>query len=452
MRRALGLVCLVLAALGPAAGPAVAQGALGPPIQVIITKEPARLILVAGDPVYLPADEAKTVLRVANASGPLVRVAASGRFWARAGADWFSADAIEGPYKRGGSPPTAVGSPADAGGAPADQERVAELYVRTTRAVLIRMPERLKLTAIGPPGGVHTAENAGGADLFFNGRDARYYLLVGGRWQVANQLAGPWTPVEQMPALFAEIPPTDPRGYVLAAIRDTTVYEEAVAAVQRARLERVPIDRTIDVAYAGAPVFEPVGVEGADVAYALNADADVFRAGGVYYACRDGVWFLAAAAEGPWSVCAVVPDALYAIPADHPAHRVTAVRVHPSDESGTLLSIVGPGYDGWHVVDGRVLHETWYGPYPQGVVQDGVYYGPYAHGAYPAPEFGNWGRGDWAERVRKRKEAAEDAAATPAAQALPPVEPEPILSKEQLEERRRAIEEEGALPKWMRRK
>ena len=56
--------------------------------------------------------------------------------------------------------------------------------------------------------------------------------------------------------------------------------------------------------------------------------AAVFRYGNLYYACDDGVWYVANSAKGPWTVATEVPDAIYRIPASNPHHNVTYVKVY----------------------------------------------------------------------------------------------------------------------------
>jgi len=85
-------------------------------------------------------------------------------------------------------------------------------------------------------------------------------------------------------------------------------------------------DASFSVAYDGDPDFGPI--EEIDVEYARNTSAAVFRYGKLYYACDDGVWYVANGATGPWTVATEVPDAIYRIPASNPHHNVTYVKVY----------------------------------------------------------------------------------------------------------------------------
>ena len=426
--------------------PVQAQQFRGARLDVIVTREPAVLVQVAGDPVLIAVDPEGTVGRVANASTPLYQAMESGTYWLRVGSAWHSASELEGPYARTSDVPTALTALGDAaGGVAAPGKKTPTVYVRSRRATLIQLLGDLRFERIGSPGGVHVVEGTD-ADLFFFGRNGRYYLLAGGRWHSTASLERPWRPADSLPGTFAEIPPDHPRGYVLSAVPDTPERAAAVAEVERVSVHRVPTDQTLDVTYDGEPVFTQVPAT--NVAYCSNTAFDVFTTGGLYYCCHDGVWYLAATVTGPWSVCAVVPDALYRIPESHPKHRVTSVIVHPTGQPGRLMVGRDLGYEGWRVVDGYVVHQTWYGPFPSGHVRGGVYRGPYDDGEYLAPDYGNWGRKDWATRVHRRPAPVSPTATAPAPDRR---SSERVYGADapDLEERRREIESRGVGKSWL---
>ena len=64
-----------------------------------------------------------------------------------------------------------------------------------------------------------------------------------------------------------------------------------------------------DVAFEGDPQFTPI--EQTTVARAVNTDKDVFKIGGSYYMCYQGVWFVGQGASGPWEVASSVPQEIY---------------------------------------------------------------------------------------------------------------------------------------------
>ena len=394
-RRASLLLWTALCTLDTGIPPAGAQLSSSSPLEVIVHKGPAVLIHVAGDPVVLPVDETGTAERVANASGELYRDTATGSYWTRVGKRWVGSAEIEGPYgKHRGLPRVLSQLPHPEAGPQLTwrSSDPAPVFVRTRRAVLVTLVGDLALERIGEPGGVHIVSNTD-ADLFFHGPDARYYLLAGGRWFSTTHVDAEWDPVDVPPATFRQIPRNHPRGYVLAAIPGTPEHAAAVARVTQVTLRRVTENATTTVTYHGAPVFhESAGIP---VKYAVNTEQDVFETGGLYYCCAEGMWYLAPAPTGPWSVCTVVPDVLYTLPSSHPKHHVTRVLVYPAEEPGYLVAATNGQYAGWLVVDDRLVHRTWHGRLPSGTIQDGTYYGPNAFGEYLAPHYGNWGRGNW---------------------------------------------------------
>jgi hypothetical protein len=48
----------------------------------------------------------------------------------------------------------------------------------------------------------------------------------------------------------------------------------------------------------------------------------------MYYAVDNGVWFVSASPDGPWTVATNVPDVIYSIPVSSPIHYVTYVRIY----------------------------------------------------------------------------------------------------------------------------
>ncbi len=61
------------------------------------------------------------------------------------------------------------------------------------------------------------------------------------------------------------------------------------------------------VVFDGAPVMAPVGKTG--LTFAVNTNWDVFADQGAWYLLNNGVWFLAPAAAGPYTLLAALPTA-----------------------------------------------------------------------------------------------------------------------------------------------
>ena len=82
--------------------------------------------------------------------------------------------------------------------------------------------------------------------LFLYTPTNQYYYLTAGRWFSANSLDGPWTfATPNLPADFAQIPPSSPAAAVLASVPGTEEAKDAVLLAQ------VPI--TVIVNPATAP-------------------------------------------------------------------------------------------------------------------------------------------------------------------------------------------------------
>ena len=272
------------------------------------------------------------------------------------------------------------------------------------------------------------------ADLFFHTATASYYFLSSGRWFTGKSFVEGWKfAPDELPAEFAEIPEDHEKGHVLASVRGTPAASEAV--IMASIPERATIKRdeaSLEVGYEGEPKFTGVAGEKGDtgVEFALNSNFDVFKVGETYYCCYQGVWFQAPTATGPWVVCDKVPEAIYAIPPEHPKHNVTYVYVYSSTPT-TVETGYTSGYTGSYIVNGLVTfglgywvakeiydnsywpywrryhcHPCWYGYGCRATWYNGAYwrgasrwYGPYGgagRGAIYNPITGGWARGGYA--------------------------------------------------------
>ena len=102
-----------------------------------------------------------------------------------------------------------------------------------------------------------------------------------------------------------------------------------------------------------------------------------------YYSLKDGVWFAASAATGPWTVATTVPAAIYTIPPSLPLHYVTYVHVYNSTPQTVYVGYT-PGYYGTVVAPSSVV------VYGTGYVYPPVYVGAYW---YPPPPTYGYGAG-----------------------------------------------------------
>ena len=216
--------------------------------------------------------------------------------------------------------------------------------------------------------------------------DQRHYVLLSGRWFRSASLAeGPWefVPHDKLPAAFAKIPEGHPRGAVLASVPGTPQAKEAL--IDNSIPQTAEVNRTTtryQATYEGAPRFQPI--EGTPLHYAVNSPVPVIQVDPkTYYSLKDGVWFVASAPLGPWTVATTVPAAIYTIPASSPLHYVTYVHVY-GETPQTVYVGYTPGYYGTVVAPSSVV------VYGTGYVYPPVYVGAYW---YPPPPTYGYGAG-----------------------------------------------------------
>jgi hypothetical protein len=407
---------------------------LDPP-PIFYSDAPAILVVYIGNPDFQPVPG--TGLKAAvNTNWDVLLETASGRYYLLNGEGWMvSNDPVRGEWV------PAESLPADVSRLPGDQNwedirkslpgkpsrPAPRVFVSLEPAELVLTDGKPKLAAVR--GTDIAAVSNSDSDLFYLSGEGNYYLLVAGRWFRAASLSGPWSAATlDLPEVFASLPDNEEYGDVLASVPGTTQAQDAVmlaSVPQRAAVN--PAEMSATVSYQGAPAFEPI--ERTGVSFAVNTPEDVFLVNGVYYCCQQGVWFQSGSPEGPWSVCTSVPDALYSIPASHPKHNVTYVRVYNSTPETVVYGYTS-GYTGAYVCNGLLLfgaglrlgmvlghHDHWR-PYPwiwnpsfysygcrasYGWAHGGFYrgaacYGPWGgagKGGYYNPLTGSWARGSY---------------------------------------------------------
>jgi hypothetical protein len=210
------------------------------------------------------------------------------------------------------------------------------------------------------------------------------YVLISGRWFKAPSIKGPWQYVsgKELSPDFAKIPADHPRANVLVSVPGTPQANEAIVANAIPQTATVKIsDAKLDVKYDGAPQFQDIA--GApSMQFATNAALPVIlvKETKTYYCVSNGVWFHAAAAQGPWLVATTVPPVIYTIPVNSPIHYVTYVRVYSSTPEVVYVGYT-PGYMGTCVADDVVVYGTGY-YYPAYAGEYWIGYPPtYGYGA-----------------------------------------------------------------------
>jgi hypothetical protein len=227
------------------------------------------------------------------------------------------------------------------------------------------------------------------SDVFRLGKAGPLYYLVAGRWFSAPDFTGPWTfATPSLPEDFTKIPLEHERSRVLASVPGTDQAVEAVMIAQIPQTARVKKKelKAPELAYQGEPQF--AAIEKTTVERAVNTDKDVFKVGGRYYMCHQGVWFTGPSASGPWEVADSVPQEIYSIPASSPSHHVTYVTVEDDDDDEWVTFAAAAGYTGMMMAWGCMVWGSGYYYPPYWGFYGGGY--PYYYGHFPTYGYSAW--------------------------------------------------------------
>jgi len=351
--------------------PVPAQSVKNDPPKVLCSAKPVVLVLVDGAPQY--RDDGG-VRRVINTRA-LVFTHPNGATYTWAGDRWFSASSVDGTYTAAQSVPPEVEAAKKRLQGSSNVELFTEAIarVRDGASVIVATKPTELIETRGAPvyepiqGTTVSWVRNTDADVLRDDTSQQTYVLLSGRWFRAASLEGPWTYVagRDLPAAFRNVPQGHREARVLASIPGTPQSEESIIAAsvpQTATVDRSQIQLGVD--YDGSPDFQPVQGTSAPMSYAVNTDTPVIQtADGMYYAVENGVWFVSAAPDGPWTVATSVPDAMYSIPPSSPIHYVTYVRIYGYSPDYAYVGYT-PGYVGALCTDGVVVWGTGYGYRP----------------------------------------------------------------------------------------
>lgn len=349
------------------------------PPRVIVSMNPAVLIIIDGEPVYKPV-EGSHYTRVMNTPALLLFDPAEQTFYLDGGRWWMTASSLNGSWSAAGNPPADLDAVRDQliqseeqppANAPAANPAAVNLdeapplvYVSTVPAELLVLRGEPQYAPIARTNLLYVTNTE--SDLFMDSKSQKFYVLLAGRWFRADNLtaAWQWIPGEQLPADFKNIPREHPKGHVLASIPGTEEAREAVIANQIPQTATVRrSDAKLDVRYDGPPRFRPI--EGTNLSYAVNTANEVIMvpgpAGTAYYAILHGIWFVAGDPRGPWVVADMIPAEIYQIPPSNPLYHVRYAYVYGATPDFVYVGYT-PGYLGAFVSDGVVVFGTgwWY--------------------------------------------------------------------------------------------
>ncbi len=196
------------------------------------------------------------------------------------------------------------------------------------------------------------------SDVVREVRTQRLYVLIAGRWYRAESTRGPWEFVrgDSLPASFARVPPDSPKGHILASVAGTDQADDAVADAEIPQTSAIRRNGAFfEVIYDGPARFEPI--EGTDMEYAVNTDAEVIRADLRYFACDQGAWYVAGTPYGPWSVSDTRPLGVDDILPECPLYDVRYVYVYDSTPDVVYMGYL-PAYVGSYPYYGCVVYGT----------------------------------------------------------------------------------------------
>ena len=284
------------------------------------------------------------------------------RYYLSSGWLWYSApDILLGPWTADSNVPRALQAlvpPDSASPSPGPGAAVPEVLVAAQPTELIDFDGPPEWTPLSS--GYFLYVNNTEQDVLRLIANDRVYALLGGRWFSAATLAGPWRWVrpDSLPSAFAYIPADSPMGHVRSSVPGT---QEALEAYLDAMMpQTAAIDRKTaapTVQYDGAPQLE--AIPGTTVQYAVNSPTTVLAIGGQYYALDQGVWFVAAGANGPWAVADSVPAAVGSIPPTSPVYNAQFVTVYQSTPDVVYVGYT-PAYLGWYPYYGTIVWGTGY--------------------------------------------------------------------------------------------
>jgi hypothetical protein len=320
-----------------------------------------RAILVVYDgPPDLEAIEGTDLERVANTPCAVVFNPMDRTYYLNGANLWYSASDPLGPWSDIPGPPLAV---RDA--VPPDTSSYDQVEGLPPEVLTATEPTEL-ISTDGPPRYAPLVDDEllyvtnTESDVIREVSTQSLYVLLSGRWYRAPSTDGPWTFVrgDSLPESFQQIPPDSPKGHVLASVAGTDQAEDALADAEIPQTSAIRRgDSDFEVVYDGEPQFEPI--EGTDLQYAVNTDAEVIFADGRYYACDQGVWYISDNPDGPWSVSDTRPLGLEDIPPSCPVYDVRYVYIYDATPEVVYVGYT-PGYLGCYPYYGTVVYGTGY--------------------------------------------------------------------------------------------
>jgi len=194
-----------------------------PPV-VLVSKEPAELILTKGEPSYAPIPGTK-LLRMNNTESVAFLNSADNNFYFLTAGRWFRAASLDGPWTSASNdlPGDFANIPdndpaafvkASVPGTTEAKDAVLLASVPTSTMMDMSAPPKVEVAYNGEPKfqaipstTVQYATNTASAVFLVSGG---YYCCDGGVWYTSSSANGPWTYCTSVPAAIYAIPPSHP--------------------------------------------------------------------------------------------------------------------------------------------------------------------------------------------------------------------------------------------------
>ena len=192
--------------------------------RVFVSTVPAEMILLGGEPTYVPVQGAKTLLWVSNTDSDVFRMGRTGPVYYLVAGRWFSAPDFSGPWTF-----ATPNLPEDFKTIPLehDRSRVLASVPGTPQAaeavLLAQIPQTARVARSTPaPAVVYqgqpqfqpiettTVARAVNTDKDIFKVGDLYYMLFQGVWFMAKSPTGPWEVTGSIPAQIYQIPPSSP--------------------------------------------------------------------------------------------------------------------------------------------------------------------------------------------------------------------------------------------------
>ena len=376
------------------------------PPAVYVAYSPAILLGIDGQPVYSDISGVNNLRFVVNTSWPLFQFKRNQYYYLLVNNVWLSSGSLSGPWIQVTQLPNEFNNLPNSGMF-ADVKKmvpppqvpnpmVPSVFFSTSPAEVILFEGQPTYSAI--PGTQLSFANNTDSPLFLYSPTQTYYYLAAGRWFSATNLQGPWTFASlTLPPDFANIPLSSPASAILASVPGTPEAKDAVLIAQIPTTMVVnpkTAAAQVNVTYTGAPQFVPV--QGTTLQYASNTADKVIQVGDVYYLCLQGVWFMSATPQGPWTAANSVPQVIYTIPPSSPVYNVTYV-TQTTTSDGNIQASYTAGYLGGFIMGAAVGAVVcsgtgyYYPPYigypAYGYPVYHPYATPYGYGAYGTPYY-----------------------------------------------------------------